>query len=196
MPARRGPGRPAGPPRGGGPRERLLSSAGALFSSKGIGAVGIDEVLKHAGVARVSLYQHFGGKEGLVAEYLRRKHTEFSAWLEEQTRGETTARGRIGAVFRALRTWHERDDFHGCSFARALGEVGSSSVPIRAAVDEHHAALHAWLRGLAQEAGARDAHAAASGLMLLINGANLCAASGDRGAAERARGLALRLLEG
>ncbi|MFM9956791.1 MAG: TetR/AcrR family transcriptional regulator [Phycisphaerales bacterium] len=194
--AKRSPGRPAGPSPGGGPRERLLSAASELFATKGIAAVGLDELLKRAGVARMSLYQHFEGKEELVAEYLRRKHAEFSAWIERETAHAPTPRERILAVFDALLTWHRQDDFHGCSFARALGEIGSSSAPIRAAIDEHNAAMHQWLRALCEHAAVRDPAEAAASLAIIINGANLCAAAGDRtDASRRARSMAQRLLE-
>src|SRR5260370_38714534 len=53
-----------------GPRERLLSSARELTYRNGVG-VGVDAILEDAGVARRSLYQHFGGKDGLIAQTLR-----------------------------------------------------------------------------------------------------------------------------
>ncbi|MFD0351393.1 TetR/AcrR family transcriptional regulator [Kitasatospora aburaviensis] len=54
-----------------GPRERLLEAAQQLTYSQGVG-VGVDALLKAADVARRSLYEHFGGKDGLIAEVLRR----------------------------------------------------------------------------------------------------------------------------
>ncbi|MFD0889640.1 TetR/AcrR family transcriptional regulator, partial [Streptosporangium algeriense] len=50
---------------GPGPRERLLEAAGELTYRQGVG-VGVDALLKAANVARRSLYEHFGGKDGLV----------------------------------------------------------------------------------------------------------------------------------
>lgn len=192
-PTRR-PGRPRGAT-GPGPRERLLAAANDLFASKGIGAVGLDELLRAAGVARMSLYQHFDGKEALVAEYLRKKHADFLAWIEAETAHAKTPRGRILAVFDALLSWHAQDDFHGCSFARALGEIGSASAPIRAAIDEHNRDLHAWLESLCAQAGTAQPAETAAALAIIINGANLCAAAGDRErSAARAKGLAEKLL--
>ncbi|MFD8637974.1 TetR/AcrR family transcriptional regulator [Streptomyces sp. NPDC059656] len=61
-----------------GPRERLLLAAQELTYTQGVG-VGVDALLKAAGVARRSLYEHFGGKDGLIAEVLRRSTAEDEA---------------------------------------------------------------------------------------------------------------------
>ena len=53
------------------PRERLLATATRLFSSDGIRAVGIDRILREAGVAKASLYNTYGSKDELVVAYLR-----------------------------------------------------------------------------------------------------------------------------
>lgn len=48
-------------------RERLLCAAYELFSRRGIRAVGTDEVIERAGVARATLYRHFATKDDLIA---------------------------------------------------------------------------------------------------------------------------------
>src|SRR5262249_50421155 len=58
-----------------GPRERLLGAAQRLPAAQGV-KVGVDAILTAASVARRSLYEHFGGKDGLVAEVLRRSAAE------------------------------------------------------------------------------------------------------------------------
>ncbi len=62
-----------------GPRERLLAAAQHLFYTRGA-SVGVDALLKEAKVARRSLYEHFGDKDGLVAAVLRRASEEDVAW--------------------------------------------------------------------------------------------------------------------
>jgi AcrR family transcriptional regulator len=54
------------PKRGAEPsaRERLLASADELFYREGVQTVGIDRIISHAGVAKASLYNIFGSKEG------------------------------------------------------------------------------------------------------------------------------------
>ncbi|HEY4422230.1 MAG TPA: helix-turn-helix domain-containing protein, partial [Pseudonocardia sp.] len=48
------------------PAERLVTSAARLFDRHGIRAVGVDQLVADADVARASLYQNFGSKDGLV----------------------------------------------------------------------------------------------------------------------------------
>ena len=50
-------------------RERLLAAANELFYDEGVHTVGIDRVIERAGVAKASLYNTFGNKEGLVCAY-------------------------------------------------------------------------------------------------------------------------------
>src|ERR1700759_1328905 len=55
-------------------RQRLLAAADELFYAEGVQSVGIERVLERAGVAKASLYNLFGNKEGLVLAYLRHRH--------------------------------------------------------------------------------------------------------------------------
>jgi len=55
------------------PRERILDTAGELFYAEGIRAVGVDRVVDESGVARMTLYNQFGSKDGLVTAWLTRR---------------------------------------------------------------------------------------------------------------------------
>ena len=47
-------------------RERLLDHALRLFASRGVDAVGVQEIVDATGVTKPTLYHFFGNKEGLV----------------------------------------------------------------------------------------------------------------------------------
>ncbi len=49
-------------------REKILLSALALFSERGIAKTSLKEVAYHAGVTRVTVYRHFAEKKELVRE--------------------------------------------------------------------------------------------------------------------------------
>ncbi len=68
-------------------RERLLAAADELFYRDGVHSTGIDAVIEKAGVAKGSLYYIFGGKDELVAAYLRRRHEAFRERVEEAQAG-------------------------------------------------------------------------------------------------------------
>lgn len=52
-------------------RENILACSLALFASKGYNAVGIQEIVKAAGITKPTLYHYFGSKQGLLEEILR-----------------------------------------------------------------------------------------------------------------------------
>jgi AcrR family transcriptional regulator len=113
------PSAPVSAPKGPGPRERLLESAQRLTAAQGVG-VGVDAILEDASVARRSLYQHFGGKPGLIAESLResaRKDEErYRAALAS---GGDDPRNRVLAVFDELDKTTSAPGFRGCRYVSA-----------------------------------------------------------------------------
>ena len=58
--------------------EKLLLAARRLFCRAGIHATGISQILEEAGVARRSLYKHYGSKENLLKAVL---DTEANMWF-------------------------------------------------------------------------------------------------------------------
>src|SRR3954468_12214053 len=62
---------PQGLRRGRGARERILGASQQLFRDQGINSTGIDQLCAEAGVSKRTLYQHFSGKDELIAEHLR-----------------------------------------------------------------------------------------------------------------------------
>jgi AcrR family transcriptional regulator len=63
---------PRGLRRGRGARERILSASHQLFRDQGINCTGMDQLCAVAEVSKRTLYQHFPGKDELIAEHLRR----------------------------------------------------------------------------------------------------------------------------
>nr|WP_294506876.1 TetR/AcrR family transcriptional regulator [uncultured Rhodopila sp.] len=54
--------------RGSETRQRILDAAGVLFRRNGIDGVGVDAVMKQAGLTHGGFYAHFASKEALAAE--------------------------------------------------------------------------------------------------------------------------------
>jgi len=68
-------------------RDRILSSAYELFSHHGIRAVGVDEVIKQAQVAKATLYRHFASKDDLVLAFLQHREQLWTKeWVEAEAR--------------------------------------------------------------------------------------------------------------
>src|SRR5690606_32801244 len=111
---------------------------------------------------------HFGSKDGLVLAALRRRDEIFRAWFEGRVRAARGGpRRRLLAVFDAADEWFRQPDFRGCLFVNAAAEFGASDAPVRRLAAEGKAATLAFLRRLAEEAGAGDPDALAQSLNLL-----------------------------
>lgn len=98
-----------------GPRERLLAAGQQLFYARGA-SVGVDALLKEANVARRSLYEHFGGKDGLIAEVLRRATEEDLAWYEGALADAADPRARLLGLFDQLDVLVTAQEFRGCRY--------------------------------------------------------------------------------
>lgn len=49
-------------------RDRIVQTASGLFAAQGVGAVGIADVMKAAGMTQGGFYKHFASKDALAAE--------------------------------------------------------------------------------------------------------------------------------
>ena len=149
-------------------------------------------MLAEAGVAKMTLYKHFRSKDDLIVAVLRRRDEVFRNWLARTVeRMASEPRARLAALFDAHREWFESDGFRGCMFINAAAEFGQLSGPIHAVAGEHKRLVTAYIKDLAEAAGAADPAALALQLCLLLDGATAGAhVTGDPSAAEAARAAA------
>lgn len=178
------------------PRERVLDAAYELFSQRGIRAVGIDQVIDRAGVAKATLYRHFPSKDDLVLAFLARREERWTRGLveaEARRRGETPEE-QLLAVFDVFDEWFRGQDFDSCAFINVLLELGDEHPAGRASID-HLSNIRSIVRELADEAGLHDTEALARSWHILMKGSIISAAEGDLDAAQRAKAMARDLLE-
>jgi AcrR family transcriptional regulator len=178
-------------------RQRILDNAYELFSRRGIRAVGVDEVIEGAAVAKATLYRHFRSKDELVLAFLEQRE---QLWTREFVEAGARERGRtpeerLLAIFDVFHDWFQRDDYEGCSFINVLLETGNRDHPVGAASAQHLENIRAIVRTLAEQAGLRDPEAFALSWHILMKGAIVQAAEGDREAAQRAKTIAQLVLE-
>jgi AcrR family transcriptional regulator len=184
-------------------RERLLEAAEALIYAGGIHATGVDAIVRAAGAARKSFYTYFDSKDALVAAALERRDERWMRWFIDGTlkRGRTP-RTRLLAMFDVLREWFASEDFHGCAFLNAAGEIASPDDPIRRVSREHKERLLAFVReqsdawAAAASADRRVAARLARQWLILIDGAiGVALVSGEADAALDARAAAQLMLD-
>ena len=178
-------------------RERILRTAYELFSRRGIRAVGTDEVIHRAGVAKATLYRHFATKNDLVLAVLERREQLWTHGLIEaqsEVRGNTPEE-QLLAIFDVMHDWFQsRDGYEGCSFINVLLELGADHPAGRASI-AHIDNVRDIVRQRAVAAGLHDVEDFAWSWHILMKGAIILAAVGDPNAAHRAQKMARALIE-
>lgn len=152
-------------------RERLLDAAEALVYRNGIHATGTKAILDAADTARMSLYNHFGSKEGLVVAALERRDERWMRWFEEETGKHKPGRERVLGMFEVLDSWFKSPDFHGCAFINVSGEIYDADDPARVVARRHKARLRAFIEKTCAEAGLSRPAMLARQIFLLVDGA-------------------------
>ena len=183
-------------------RDHLVSTALQLFSQQGFRATGIDLVLKEAGVAKKTLYNHFESKDDLIIAALQKRDEDFMAKmrtsiarLAPQQEGDPRM-ARILAFFDGLDEWFRSDSFNGCTFVNASAEYPRSDCPIHQACEEHKSLVMATLEELLTDLNLSDTTLVARQVALLADGAIVNAhTGGDIAAAGYAKLATQRLLE-
>jgi len=178
-----------------GARQRILDAAYELFARRGIRAVGVDEVIERADVAKATLYRHFPSKDDLVVAFLALREQRWTlAWVEAEARRHgTTPEEQLLAIFDLFDGWFHREDFEACSFINVLLEMGPAHPAGRASI-VHLENIRLVVSRLADEAGLREPESFARSWHILMKGSIVSASEGDAHAARRAQTIARLLI--
>src|SRR5215470_17991692 len=103
--------------------ERILGVARKLFYSEGIRAVGVDEIVRQAGVTKPSLYRSFPSKDELAASYLRVYEQEFWKRFDEAVAEHPgDPRQQIITFLSGVGERAVREGYRGCGMTNAAIE--------------------------------------------------------------------------
>jgi AcrR family transcriptional regulator len=174
-----------------------VSTAYELFTRRGIHAVGIDEVIQRAGVAKATLYRHFPTKDDLVLAVLARREEVWSLGLiEAQSRRRgNTAEERLLAIFDVLhQSYRRHDPYEACTFIHVLLHFGTADRVGQAAIARMDN-VNAMVRRRAHTAGLLNIDNFARSFVILMEGATIATIQGDPEAAHRAQDMARSLIE-
>ncbi|MGN8246043.1 TetR/AcrR family transcriptional regulator [Cellulomonas soli] len=175
-------------------RERIVEAADRLYYAKGIQAVGMDELRTAADVSLKRLYALFPSKEQIVLAVLHRRHEQWTQGVADKVAQVSDPRERLLAIYDYLADWFADENFRGCGFINAFGEVGASSPAVAEQARRHKESFQAFVGTLVEQAGC-DAELAAQ-LALLAEGAQTTAAIAGTGeAAVHARRAAKILID-
>ena len=153
---------PRGLRRGRGARERILRASQQLFRDQGINGTGLDQLCASAEVSKRTLYQHFSGKDELIAEHLRRFDPDVLPEVFDRT--DLTPRERLLAAFGIQAPL--------CPYIAAAVEIPDPGHPARTLARDYKRAFAARLTETAREAGAANPEQLGEQLALLLDGAS------------------------
>jgi len=159
--------------------------------------VGVDAILKESKVARRSLYEHFGGKDGLIAEVLKMTTAEDEALYHQvmQAAGDDP-RARLLAIFDMLAGVIEDPDFRGCRYLSADLALTDPDHPAHAITRQHRDHVHELLHDELVDLGHQQPASAANQLLLLMDGTLAAGATRpDTNPAQLARQLAETVID-
>lgn len=153
-------------------RARILETASKLFYHRGVRAVGVDLVVEEAGVAKTSLYRHFGTKDDLVAAFLKREDEDFwGTWDRVAAQHRNDAVAELEAHLAWIGERVGRPHYRGCPQINVAAEFPEADHPARKVATAHKLEMRRRLKSIAERLGAARPDELAGQLSLLINGA-------------------------
>lgn len=135
--------------------ERIVKEAAARFRRDGIGATGLQPLMKALGLTHGGFYAHFKSKDELVEIALRAATEEMGALVADKFNQDKPLEGFIDMY---LSDAHRDHPERGCplpTMAAELGQRGQPSPSVDSAV-QHRAGLIAQALGNSKEAQAQS----------------------------------------
>ncbi|WP_085026332.1 TetR/AcrR family transcriptional regulator [Ensifer aridi] len=153
-------------------RNRILETASELFYKQGVRAVGVDLVVEKAGVAKTSLYRHFGTKDDLIAAFLEREDQDFwSQWDSVTNQHRDNAKAELDAHLGWIGERVGRPHYRGCPQINVAAEFPDADHPARKIAETHKREMRRRLKLISEQLGAQAPDELAGQLAVLINGA-------------------------
>ncbi|CAA0137456.1 HTH-type transcriptional repressor NemR [Mycolicibacterium vanbaalenii] len=128
-------------------RERIVAAAGRGFRARGIDGVGIDELMKTAGMTHGGFYNHFASKDDLALEVLNQGFTaslgSVDALIGAHPRSRRAALNAI--IDSYLSTYHRDHPEEGCASAALAADAGRHGLQ---AQEEYRRGLQGYIAAI------------------------------------------------
>jgi AcrR family transcriptional regulator len=176
-------------------RQHVLASAGPLFYRQGIRAVGMDQIIKEAGVGNATVYRQFPTKDHLATAYVQERADAWFTRMREAVDAVEDPRGKILAVFEVTAGDIGGATYRGCPMLNTHTEFPDPAHAAHAVAVVHKLQVCEWFRALAEGAGATNPQELAEQLLLVLNGTlSTAAVLGADGPARQGLALARQLV--
>jgi AcrR family transcriptional regulator len=153
-------------------RDRLVEAALQLFYQEGINRVGVEQIIKTAGVARMTFYRHFPSKTDLIEAVLQERSEQLWDWLVGETSASTSdPYERLLTIFDKLESYLSAPGFRGCIALNFASDMADTAPGVTEIARQHKEAVRQYVEENARAAGMDDPEGLSHSLMLLMNGA-------------------------
>jgi AcrR family transcriptional regulator len=153
-------------------RERILRTASELFYREGTRAVGVDLIVERAGVAKTSLYRHFGTKGDLIEAFLLLEDEDFwQHWDAVAAQHKGAPREELDAQLQWIGERIARPGYRGCPQINIAAEYADENHPARKVAVAHKRELRRRLADLARALRVEKPETFALRLGTVIDGA-------------------------
>ena len=150
----------------------VFEVAADLFYREGIHAVGVDAIVKKAGVAKISLYRRYASKDDLIVAYLEERAAGFwRQWDEICAPWREDPRAELRVIVDHIAHRTTRPGYRGCPFINYCAEFPDASHPGRRVAENTKREMRRRLLDIAKRLDALSPGQLADGLLLLIEGA-------------------------
>jgi AcrR family transcriptional regulator len=152
--------------------EKVFEVAAELFYSQSIRAVGVETIVKQAGVAKISLYRSFASKDDLIVAYLDNRNADYWRNVDRiVAKHKDDPRAQLRALIDHVADRATTPGYRGCPFINYAAEFPHADHPGHRLVDTNKRKMLRRLVGLADAIGAPRSAQLADALFLLIEGA-------------------------
>ena len=150
----------------------LLNAAVELFHAEGVRAVGVDAVVKRAGVNKMCLYRQFASKDELILAYLDHMQTMSLARIDESiAKRAGEPRAQMLQIFVDLSERASKPGYRGCPFVNVAAEFPDPAHAARKLVVDYKAEVVRRFTALATAAGLQEPAPLVDALSLILEGA-------------------------
>ncbi|WP_436662336.1 TetR/AcrR family transcriptional regulator [Acinetobacter sp. P1(2025)] len=106
-------------------KEDIINTALKLFNSHSYNSIGVDRIISESGVAKMTFYKYFPSKEKLIEECLQQRNINLQTSLNASLSAcdANDYMSQLKTIFKWYEAWFNSEDFNGCMFQKALGEV-------------------------------------------------------------------------
>jgi AcrR family transcriptional regulator len=151
--------------------ERVFEVAADLFYRESIRSVGVETIVKEAGVSKISLYRNFESKDDLIVAYLEDRNTDYWGNIDRMVAKRDNPRDQLRVLIDYIGRRATTPGYRGCPFINYVAEFPDAAHPGHQIVEENKREMRRRLFDLTKAIGVDRPAQLADALFLLIEGA-------------------------